>query len=265
MEHSQNILLKTSLDISRIRRPSRALSQVFMDLKTVMKPGVTTLDIERFCVRKFNEFHAIPSQAGYRGFPSPICTSPNSVAAHGIPNSMPLEDGDIITVDIVLAIDGWHSDSAWTYLVGTPKADRLRLLKAAWQATMAGIGVLKAGNRLGDVGDAIGRVAKKFGCSVIEDFAGHGIGEAMHEDPIVSNSGTRGVGQPIVPGMVLTVEPILSLGKPAIKFLDDGWTAVTEDGCPTAQFEHTVAIFHNRNEILTFSGFEPNIDLPPFF
>jgi len=263
---AQNITLKTSLDIHRMRRSSRLIERIFRSIKEMLRPGITTREIDDFCARLFFENKAVSSQKGYRGFPASICTSVNQVAVHDIPNEIPLRDNDILTVDITINIDGWHSDSAWTYIVGRPDAERLHLLKAAWKTTLAGILAARAGNRLGDVGAAIERAAKRMGCSVLDDFAGHGIGSAFHEDPIVANSGTKGTGQPIIPGMVFTVEPIVCLGKPHVSVLPDGWTAVTDDGSLTAQFEHTVAIFRDRTEILTLSDeLRNNLDLPPFF
>lgn len=261
------IPLKTSLDVQRMKKPSRLIERIFRDLKGIMKRGLTTGEIDRYCAGLFDAHHATSSQKGYRGFPASVCVSPNSVAVHGVPGDLFLTDGDIVTVDITLNMDGWHSDAAWTYLVGKYGPDKLHLLKAAWRCSMAGIMAAKAGNRLGDVGDAIQRTARKFGCSVLDDFAGHGIGENLHEEPIVANTGTRGVGQPIVPGMVFTIEPILCLGRPEVKTLEDGWTVVTRDGSPTAQFEHTIAIFGDRTEILTLTreDIHLNLDLPPFF
>jgi len=241
--------------MQRIRRPSRILEELFRDLGTKINPGVTTKKLDAYCERFIHARKAKAALKGYRGFPAAICASPGSVATHGIPTDTPLTAGDIITIDITIGVDGWHSDGAWTYIVsGVTDEEKSRLVKAAWKATHAGILAAKAGGRIGDIGAAIERAAKRYGCSVLEDFAGHGIGRMLHEDPIVVNTGTRGIGQPIVPGMVFTVEPILCLGEPKVTTLKDGWTVVTEDGRPTAQFEHTIAIFRDRTEILTLSS-----------
>lgn len=262
----QNITLKTGLDIHRMRKASRLIEKIFRSIKGMLRPGLTTLEIDEFCSRLFIENNALSSQKGYRGFPASICTSVNQVAVHGVPNSLPLRENDILTVDITLNIGGWHGDSAWTFIVGKPDAEKMHLLKAAWKATIAGILAARAGNRLGDVGYAIERAAKRMGCAVLDDFAGHGIGSSFHEDPIVANSGTKGTGQPIIPGMVFTVEPIVCLGRPQVVVMPDGWTVVTKDGSLTAQFEHTIAIFKDRTEILTLSDdLRQNLDVPPFF
>jgi methionyl aminopeptidase len=261
------ILLKTSVEMQRIRRPSRVLEELFRDLRAKIVPGVTTKKLSAYCEQSILAKKALPALKGYRGFPAAICASVNHVAVHGIPNDTPLCAGDIITVDITISIDGWHSDSAWTYIVGETSEENRRLIKAAWKATIAGILAVKAGGRFGDIGAAIERTAKGFGYSILEDFAGHGIGRALHEDPIVVHTGTRGVGQPIVPGMVFTIEPILCLGKPEVRTLEDGWTVTMRDGSPAAQFEHTIAVFRDRTEIMTYTadGIHANIDSPPFF
>ncbi|MCL1818301.1 MAG: type I methionyl aminopeptidase [Spirochaetaceae bacterium] len=249
---TRNIHLKTAVEMQRIRRPSRILEELFRDLGAKVVPGATTKKLNAYCERFIRARKAEPALKGYRGFPAAICASPGSVAAHGIPTDAPLRAGDLITIDITIGVDGWHSDGAWTYIVGgATDEEKTHLVQAAWKATLAGIMAAKAGGRIGDIGAAVERTAKRFGCSVLEDFAGHGIGRMLHEDPIVVNTGTRGVGQPIVPGMVFTVEPILCLGQPKVSTREDGWTVVTEDGRPTAQFEHTIAIFSDRTEIMT--------------
>jgi methionyl aminopeptidase len=257
----RSVTLKTGIEMQRIRRPSRILEDLFRDLKSKIVPGTTSRKINAYCERFITARNAEPALKGYKGYPAAICASPNAVAVHGIPTDNPLFRGDIITLDITISIDGWHSDSAWTYIVGSTTEEKERLVRAAWKATLSGILAAKAGGRFGDIGAAVERTAKRFGCSILDDFAGHGIGRLLHEDPIVANTGTRGVGQPIVPGMVFTVEPILCLGKPEVRTLEDGWTVVTQDGSPTAQFEHTIAIFRDRTEIMTFT----NIDVPPYF
>jgi methionyl aminopeptidase len=276
-----SIHLKTGIEMQRIRRPSRILEELFRDLRAQIIPGVTTKKLNAYCERFILSKNALPALKGYKGFPAAICASANNVAVHGIPNDTPLASGDIVTIDITISIDGWHSDSAWTYIVGSADEEKRRLVKAAWKATVSGILAAKAGGRLGDIGAAVERAANRFGCRVLEDFAGHGIGRMLHEDPIAVNTGTRGIGQPIVPGMVFTIEPILCLGNPEVRTLEDGWTIVTRDGSPTAQFEHTIAIFRDRTEIMTYTipaskarqPGEPvspscphvNIDAPPFF
>jgi methionyl aminopeptidase len=189
----------------------------------------------------------------------------NNVAAHGIPTNRALENGDILSLDITVSIDGWFGDVAWSFIVGTGSPDSRRLVRAAWKAMLSGVQTARAGNHLGDIGAAIQKAAKRFGCSVIEDYVGHGIGRAMHEDPMVPNFGAVDTGMRIVPGMVFTVEPMVNLGGREAHVTEDGWTLVTGDGSLSAQFEQTIAVFRDYTEVLTYSHgniFE-STDFPP--
>ena len=208
-----------------------------------------------------------PRCAGTGAFPGTICASVNNVAAHGIPTAAQLEEGDVLTLDITVSVNGWHGDAAWTFLVGGGGPDARRLLRAAWAANLAGIRAARAGGRLGDVGEAVQEAARRHGCSVIEDYVGHGIGRVMHEDPMVPNFGQHDTGTRIVPGMVFTVEPMLNLGSQATHVSSDGWTLVTTDGSLSAQFEHTVAVFRDYTEVLTFEHGDifASLDFPPYF
>lgn len=263
----KEIPLKTSLEVSRIRRTCRLIETLFLELKRTIRPGMTTVEVSRFCDTLLRAGGGQSALKGYRGFPESICTSVNNVAAHGIPGNYVLRSSDIISVDITAHIDGWYGDSAWTYLLGEGTPDTRRLLKAAWQATMAGINAARAGGRLGDIGAAVQDAARKLGCSVLDKFVGHGIGIEMHEEPMVLNFGTAGTGQPIVPGMVFTVEPILCLGSPNAHLLKDGWSIVTSDSSLCAQYEHTVAVFRDRTEILTLATVKngQETEYPPFY
>ncbi len=261
------ISLKTSMDVFRIKKSCRILEDTFHFLKQFINPGITTSKLNDIAENFIIKNGAVPGLKGYKGFPKTICTSVNNVAAHGIPVDVKLEDGDIITIDCSVIVDGWYGDAAWTYITGNRNPDTIRLIRTAWQATVAGILAVKAGNHIGDIGHAISGKAEEGGCSVIEDYAGHGIGCDIHEDPIIPNCGEKGQGKRIVPGMVFTVEPMVSLGENEIKILDDKWTIVIFDNSLSAQFEHTVAVFKERTEILTFSRYnlEEHIDQPPFF
>jgi methionyl aminopeptidase len=263
----EGINLKTSVDVARIRRACRAAEQCLRFLGSKVRPGVTPQQLDRLAGEFLLKAGAVPALKGYRGFPSNICASVNNVAAHGIPGPAPLEEGDVLTLDITACVDGWHGDAAWTFLVGEAGPDAHRLQKAAWAATVAGIGAARAGGRLGDVGEAVQEAARRFGCAVIEDYVGHGIGRAMHEDPMVPNFGQRDTGTRIVPGMVFTVEPMLNLGGQAAHVSSDGWTLVTSDGSLSAQFEHTVAVFRDSTEVLTFPHGDifASLDFPPAF
>jgi methionyl aminopeptidase len=247
------VSLKTSIDVARIRRACRVAEGCLRSLAEYLVPGVTTEALDVLAARFLASRKAAPALRGYRGFPSCICTSVNNVAAHGIPSNRALENGDLVSLDITVSVDGWFGDAAWSFLVGTGSADSRRLLRAAWKASLLGVKAARAGNHIGDIGAAIQRAAREHGCSVIEDYVGHGIGRAMHEDPMVLNFGTVATGMKIVPGMVFTVEPMLNLGGREVHVSSDGWTLVTSDGSLSAQFEHTVAVFRDYTEVLTFS------------
>ena len=248
---NEDVRLKTSLEVARIRRSCNIIELIFDELESFINPGVSTDEITDFCKASMDRKFAKSSALGYRGYPSTICTSVNSVAVHGLPGKYILVEGDIITVDIILNTDGWHGDGAWTYIVGNGNPDIMRLYKAAKEATHAGIKAARAGNRLGDIGFAISNTASRWGCSVLDSLAGHGIGVEVHEDPVVLPVGEPHVGLPVVPGMVFTIEPVLTLGSGKIKTLEDGWSIITTDGRQTAQFEHTIAVFGKRTEVLT--------------
>lgn len=252
---NEDIRLKTSLEVARIRKSCKIIELIFIELESYIVPGMKTKEIEKFCIHSMNRKNADSSALGYKGFPATICTSVNTVAVHGLPDDLILKNGDIITVDIILNVDGWHGDGACTYLIGNVPNDIFRLYKAAKEATLAGIRAARAGKRLGDIGFAISNTASRWGCSVLEELAGHGIGIDVHEDPVILPLGEVNSGLPIVPGMVFTVEPVLTLGTGKISTLEDCWSIVTADGQYTAQFEHTVAIFGKKTEVLT----DPNL------
>ncbi len=248
---NMDVKFKTSLEVARIRKSGKLLEKVFLDLGFFIIPGISTQDISDFCTEIIIKNNANLSLKGYKGYPSAICTSVNSIAVHGLPGEYVLNEGDIITVDIIIDIDGWYGDGAYTYMVGTVNNDVLRLYKAAKEATFAGIKAARAGKRMGDIGFAISKTASRWGCSVLEELAGHGIGLSIHEDPVVLPTGEADLGLPIVPGMVFTIEPVLTLGNGKIRTLEDGWSIVSNDGQFTAQFEHTIAIFSNHTDVLT--------------
>lgn len=262
----RDIPLKTRLEVGYVRRACALVEETLRDVKLLIRPGMTTLEINHFCEERIAEKAAGKALKGYRGYPSGICASVNQVAAHGVPNSHPLQDGDLVTIDITVELAGWYGDGSWSFLVGRGSPDMRRLVKAAWLASMAGIQAARAGNRLGDVGYAVSQVARKYGCGILENFVGHGIGREIHEEPMVLPTGDPGVGQPVVPGMIFTIEPILTLGGGKTKTLDDGWSIVTTDGSPCAQFEHTVAVFGQKTEVLTLQGAGRGgvLPLPPY-
>lgn len=259
--------VKTSVDILRLAKPAQLLGRLFRGLPSVIRPGITTKQIEQFCVAFLRKNNAEVVQQGYRGFPGAVCTSVNNVAAHGLPNDQPLESGDIITIDVSAGIQDWKGDGAWTYIVGSETQDQRRLLRAAWRASLAGVAMCRPGRRIGDIGFAINQAAKQLGCSVIPEFSGHGIGRELHEPPSIPATGQPGTGDEIVAGMVLNIEPVVTLGSGKVQLLGDGWSYVTNDGALTAQYEHTVAVQQARNEILTVPKELAQLptDFPPYY
>ncbi len=260
------INLKTSVEVAQIRRACRIAEECLRRLDGDMKPGITTRKLDELAGKYLDSVRADSALRGYRGFPGNICASVNNVAAHGVPSDYVLEEGDVVSLDITVRAGGWHGDAAWTYIVGKGSVERRRLLRAAWSACLAGVKAAVAGGRIGDIGCAIQAASRKLGCSVAEDYVGHGIGREMHEDPMILNFGEQDTGMRIVPGMVFTVEPIVSLGAAEFRLSADGWTLATEDGSVSAQFEHTVAVFKDRTEVLTFSHGDifSHLDFPPY-
>ncbi len=263
----KHIPLKTSLDVMHMRKPCRIVEELLFSLHGFIKPGISTLDIDSFANDFILKRKGISALKGYKGFPGNVCISVNNVAAHGIGNDYLLQENDIITVDTTIGVDGWYGDGAWTYIAGKGSHDRKRLVKAAWKSMLAGVSEAVAGRKLGDIGYAVNRTANKYGCRIIEDLAGHGIGRDIHEDPVILNVGTRGSGYPVVPGMVFTIEPILTLGSSKIRLNADKWSIVTEDNSITAQFECTLAVLGARTDILTLNSInlQKYIDFPPMF
>lgn len=258
------IPLKTSQEVDKIRKSCQLAEEILKDLICRVAPGVIPHNLDRLAAEMVKKSGARSAVAG--GFPGTICVSVNETAVHGIPSSLPLKEGDLLTLDLPLSLDGWCGDVAWCCLVGKGNDDTRRLLKAAWRASQAGIAAARAGGCLGDIGYAINQEAEAHRCRVIEECAGHGIGTSLHEEPVVPNTGMPGAGARIVPGMVFTIEPVLTLGSGTISKTPDGWSMVTGDGSVTAQFEHTVALFRDFTEVLTFPAatLGDHLDFLPF-
>jgi len=227
------------------------VAEVLEMLRERVVPGVTTLELDHFAEQQCQKRNAKPAFKGYGGFPFTICASPNDQVVHGFPNSLPLVEGDIISIDFGLILDGFFGDSAVTFAVG--KIDRVKqqLLDVTRQSLIDGIAVALAGGRLSDISHAVQSCAEAQGYGVVREFVGHGIGRALHEDPQVPNYGPAGRGPQLKSGMTLAIEPMINCGTPAVTVLEDGWTAVTVDGSMSAHFEHTIAITENGPEILT--------------
>jgi methionyl aminopeptidase len=215
-------------------------------------PGASTMDLEKVAAAKMDELLAISAFKGYRGFPAVLCTSINDEVVHGIPSpSRILADGDIVSIDCGVIVDGYYSDAAVTYPVGKPSAATKKLLDVTQASLELAIQQARVGGRLGDISAAVQEMCEAAGFGVVREFVGHGIGKSMHEDPQVPNYGTRGKGPRLKVGMVLAIEPMINAGGAAVKVLPDGWTTLTVDGSLSAHFEHTVAITKDGPRVLT--------------
>jgi methionyl aminopeptidase len=218
-----------------------------------VRPGISTGEIDKLCHDYMVERGAIPATLGYRGYTKSSCTSVNHVVCHGIPGDRVLVDGDIINIDVTVILDGWHGDSSRMYVAGEASTKAKLLMDVTYDAMMKGIAAIRPGATLGDIGHAIQVHVEKHRFSVVRDFCGHGIGRHFHEPPNILHFGRPGEGPKLKPGMFFTVEPMVNAGRPEVKILDDGWTAVTRDRSLSAQFEHMVAVTDNGVEIFTLS------------
>jgi methionyl aminopeptidase len=227
------------------------VAEVHQLMRERIKPGITTLELDRLAEEQCKKWKARPAFKGYGGFPFTICASPNDRVVHGFPNQQPLQEGDIISIDFGLISDGFYGDSAVTFPVGKIDAMTQRLLDVTKESLDLGIAAAQPGGRLSDISHAVQTRVEQDHFSVVREFVGHGIGRQLHEDPQIPNYGPPARGPQLKPGMTLAIEPMVNVGLPAVKVLEDGWTAVTIDGRRSAHFEHTVAITENGPEILT--------------
>jgi methionyl aminopeptidase len=233
-----------------------------LDLLTEhVKPGVTTDELNTIVFDFAMAHDAVPAPLNYRGFTKAICTSLNHVVCHGIPGPRALREGDILNIDVTLIVDGWHGDSSRMYPVGKVSRAAERLLEVTHNSLMRGVAAVKPGATTGDIGHAIQVYAESERCSVVRDFCGHGLGRVFHDRPNILHYGEPGEGLPLKPGMLFTIEPMINLGKPHVKILSDGWTAVTRDRSLSAQFEHTVGVTETGCEVFTLSP--KGLDRPP--
>ncbi len=234
-----------------MRRAGRMVAEVLMLLRDKIKPGVTSLELDAVAEKQCRKWNVKPAFKGYGGFPFTICASPNEQIVHGFPNSTPLLSGDILSIDFGLVCDGFYGDHAITFPVGEVDTDTRHLLEVTSQSLQQGIAAARPDGFLSDISHAVQSCVEKAGYSVVREFVGHGIGRQLHEDPQIPNYGQSGSGPRLRSGMTLAIEPMVNVGKPGVKILDDGWTAVTVDGKRSAHFEHTVAITDNGPEILS--------------
>ena len=245
------ITLKSTHEIQLLRRAGAVAAQVLELMKDVVKPGISTKELDTIAEEYILSKGGIPSFKGYEGYPASICTSVNCEVVHGIPGKRILKDGDIISIDVGVQLDGYHGDTARTYAVGNVEPETLRLMRVTEKCLYEGIKMAVPGNRIGDIGHAVQQLAEGEGFSVVRALVGHGVGQNMHEPPEVPNFGKPGHGVRLREGMVIAIEPMINLGTYDVVVLDDDWTVEASDGKPSAHYEHTIAILKDGPMILT--------------
>jgi len=245
-----------------MRRAGRLAAEILDALVPQVVPGITTGEIDAIVQRMTLEAGGIPATLGYRGYTKSCCTSINHVVCHGIPGDKVLKNGDIVNIDVTPILDGWHGDTSRMFLVGDVAIKAKKLVDVTFECLMLGLEQARPGNRLGDVAHAIQSHAEKHRYGVVRDFCGHGLGRLFHDSPEVIHAGRPGTGPELKPGMFFTVEPMINIGRPDVKLLDDGWTAVTRDRSLSGQFEHSIGITETGCEIFTKSP--KGLDKPPY-
>jgi methionyl aminopeptidase len=249
------IYYKTSAEVELIRESSLLVSKTLAHVASVLKPGMTTLQIDELAETFIRDHGAVPSFKNYKGFPFTCCISVNDAVVHGFPNDRPLRDGDIVSVDVGVYKNGFHGDSAYTFALGTITDEVSQLLEVTKTSLYLGIEKAVAGNRVGDISFAIQEYAeKKFKYGVVRELVGHGLGRHLHEEPQVPNYGKRGSGAKLKDGLVIAIEPMINMGVKEVWYEEDGWTVKTKDGLPAAHFEHTICVRRGKADIL--SSFE---------
>ncbi|MEE3343204.1 MAG: type I methionyl aminopeptidase [Bacilli bacterium] len=245
------ISIKSEYEINLMREAGMMVSKTHKYLKDFIKPGITTLELDKLADDYIRSMGGIPTCKGYEGFPNALCTSVNDEVVHGIPSNRKLKNGDIITIDMVIGYKGYQGDAAWTYAVGDISDNKKYLMEHTEKALYKGIDEVKPGARIGDISNAVFKYATSHKLGVVRELVGHGIGKEMHEDPDVPNYGKAGMGPKLREGMVICIEPMLNLGSADIYVEDDDWTIKTMDGKPAAHYEHTVLVTNDGYEILT--------------
>ena len=245
------IILKTENEIEKMQKAGRILANCHKEIKKMIRPGISTYDIDKFAEEFIKKNGATPEQKGYQGYPFATCTSVNDEICHGFPGKKPLRNGDIVTVDMVVNLNGWLADSAWSYAVGNISEEAKKLMEVTEKSLYIGIEKAVAGNRIGDISYAIQSYVEAQGFSVVRDFVGHGIGKEMHEEPQVPHFGRPGRGPRTTTGMVFTIEPMINVGTYHCTIDNNNWTARTKDGKLSCQYEHTIAITENGVIIIT--------------
>lgn len=245
------IVCKSPAEIERMRAANALVAQVLAELAAMVAPGVSTLDLDAAAEKSVRAAGAEPAFKGYRGYPATLCASVNDQVVHGIPSKRPLASGDIVSLDMGVKLNGFYGDSAVTVAVGQVSDEAKALLRVTEEALEQGILQVRIGARISDIGHAIQKHVEANGFTVVREFVGHGIGAALHEEPQIANYGEPGRGPRLAEGMTLAIEPMVNMGKPSVKVLADGWTAVTRDGSLSAHFEHTVAVTKNGPLVMT--------------
>jgi len=246
------IIYKTGKEIEFMRQSALLVSKTLTEVAKIIRPGITTLSIDKLVGQFVKDHKAIPSFLNYHGYPFNSCISVNDVVVHGFPNGNEIKEGDIVSVDIGVILDGWHGDHAYTFAIGEPSAEVMELVKTTKESLYKGIEKAVTGNRIGDISFAIQEhTEKKKGYGVVRELVGHGLGRSMHEDPQVPNYGKRGNGTKLKDGIVLAIEPMINLGTKDVFTENDGWTVRTKDGKPSVHFEHDVSVKKDKADILS--------------
>jgi len=247
----KDIYYKTDEDLAKIRESALLLGKAHGEVAKHVAPGITTLALDKIAEEFIKDHGALPSFLNYNGFPASLCISVNEVVVHGIPNNYELKPGDIVSIDCGVCLQGYHSDSAYTYPIGEVSAEVMNLLKTTKESLYKGIEQTRSGNRIGDIGFAIQQHCEAGGYQVVRELVGHGVGRHLHERPEVPNYGKRGQGPKIQNGLVIAIEPMINLGTRSVVQERDGWTIRTRDRKPSAHYEHTVAVVNGEPEIIT--------------
>lgn len=242
---------KSTEDIEQLRKSATVLSQLLGEIAQVVRPGVTTLSLDKLAYDYIHDHGGQPAFLNYNGFPNSLCISVNDQVVHGIPSDYELRDGDIVSVDGGVDLNGYISDSAYTFAVGEVAAEVNQLLRVTLEALDMGIAQALVGKRVGDIASAVQDHVTPYGYGIVRELVGHGVGFELHEKPEIPNYGKRGTGSKLEAGLVICIEPMINMGKAQVKFLDDGWTVSTADGKPSAHYEHMVAIDKGSADVLT--------------
>ena len=245
------IVCKSPAELEKMRAANQLVARILEELSAMVAPGVSTADLDAAAEARVLAAGAEPAFKGYRGYPATLCASVNEQVVHGIPSATPLATGDIVSLDMGVKLAGYYGDSAVTVAVGAVPEKVSALLRVTQEALDKGIAQVKVGGRVSDIGHAIQAHVEAHGFSVVREFVGHGIGASLHEEPQIANYGEPGRGPRLAEGMTLAIEPMVNMGRPAVKVLADGWTAVTKDGSLSAHFEHTVAVTKDGPQVLT--------------